>query len=100
MFTSLRCLNAACGAVAGMVKYATALPRESIVDLEGTVTCPEKPIEACSQSGVELRVASIRCISRAAPLPFEVIDAARSTAAIATAAEQGEQVCVYRGQQF
>lgn len=36
----------------GMVKYAAAIPRESIVDLEGEVTLPEKPIEACSQSGV------------------------------------------------
>lgn len=36
----------------GMVKYAAAIPRESIVDVEGEVTLPEKPVEACSQSQV------------------------------------------------
>ncbi len=36
----------------GMVKYATAIPRESIVDVEGELETPEAPIEACSQSQV------------------------------------------------
>lgn len=35
----------------GMVKYTAALPRESIVDVEGIVTCPEKPIVACRWAG-------------------------------------------------
>lgn len=36
----------------GMVKYASQIPKESIVDVEGLVTCPEKPIESCSQKDV------------------------------------------------
>jgi aspartyl-tRNA synthetase len=35
-----------------MVKYTSQIPKESIVDIEGLITCPEKPIEACSQSDV------------------------------------------------
>ena len=34
----------------GMVKYACAIPRESIVDVEATLVTPEAAIEACSQS--------------------------------------------------
>lgn len=124
----------------GMVKYASAIPRESIVDVEGRVTTPQAPIEACSQSQVggprpmgmrshpasvgrttaagvssegdlvnsrsspaslcphpffldpqvELSVTAIRVVSRAAPLPFEVTDAARSAEAVRKAAEAGE----------
>lgn len=36
----------------GMVKYASQIPRESIVDIEGLVTCPDKPVEGCSQGDV------------------------------------------------
>ena len=76
----------------GMVKYVVAIPRESIVDVEGTVTCPERPIEACSQAGVELQVTAVRCVSRAQPLPFEVTDAARSAAQVEAAAVGGQQL--------
>lgn len=53
MFVSLlrwcrRCLQ-------GMVKYASALPRESIVDVEGNLVKPEAAIEGCSQSQVRGR---------------------------------------------
>ncbi|PSC74260.1 aspartate-tRNA cytoplasmic [Micractinium conductrix] len=81
----------------GMVKYASALPRESIVDVEGTLAAPEAPIVGCSQSEVELHVTSIRCVSRASALPFEVTDAARSAEAVKAAAERGE-VAVTVGQ--
>ncbi len=40
----------------GMVKYASAIPRESIVDLEGRVVLPQAPIEACSQTQVRQRL--------------------------------------------
>ena len=157
-----------------MVKYASALPRESIVDVEGTLAAPEAPIVGCSQSEVrprgaagpvvwdvegeqgqgrgpwlvlrpvaaagargaggprtraclpaclpaglqrnlrspavafpacpvpprhqvELHVTSIRCVSRASALPFEVTDAARSAEAVKAAAERGE-VAVTVGQ--
>ena len=34
----------------GLVKYASALPRESIVDVEGSLAAPQAPVEGCSQS--------------------------------------------------
>ena len=36
----------------GMVKYASAIPRESIVDITGIVAKPNVPVEGCSQSEV------------------------------------------------
>lgn len=46
-----KCLCAAACAQ-GMVKYASALPRESIVDVEGKLAAPAAPVEGCSQSQV------------------------------------------------
>ncbi|WIA17369.1 hypothetical protein OEZ85_014230 [Tetradesmus obliquus] len=74
----------------GMVKYACGIPKESIVDVGGILTCPEAKIESATQKDVELQVTSIRVVSRAAALPFELVDAARSDAEIAAAAEKGE----------
>lgn len=74
----------------GMVKYASQLTRESIVDIEGLVTVPESPIASCSQSEVEIQCHGIKAISRAAVLPFEITDAAHSEAEIKAAAEKGE----------
>lgn len=37
-----------------MVKYATSLSKESIVDVEGVVTIPEKPITGSTQQQVDL----------------------------------------------
>ena len=39
----------------GMVKYASQIPRESIVDVEGTVAIPQNAVESCSQSEVRPR---------------------------------------------
>ena len=76
----------------GMVRYASNLSKESVVDLEGVVALPAEPVGACSQADVELKVTAVRCVSRAAsPLPFEVSDAARSARAIAEGAARGEQ---------
>ena len=36
----------------GMVKYASNLSRESIIDVEGTIAIPQEPIAACTQSEV------------------------------------------------
>lgn len=74
----------------GMVKYTSSIPKESIVDVIGKVVVPEAPVEACSQSGVEIQVTGIRCVSRADGLPFEVTDAARSAREVAAAAERGD----------
>ncbi|GIL88257.1 hypothetical protein Vretimale_14134 [Volvox reticuliferus] len=74
----------------GMVKYATQIPKESIVDVEGVITVPQQPIEACSQRDVELQVTAIHAVSRAAALPFELVDASRSEEEVRAAAERGE----------
>ena len=34
----------------GMVKYASTLTRETVVDIVGEVVCPEQPVVSCSQS--------------------------------------------------
>jgi aspartyl-tRNA synthetase len=39
----------------GMVKYASQITRESIVDIEGKVKVPASPITSCSQSEVSWR---------------------------------------------
>ena len=36
----------------GMVKYASTLSRESLVDLEGKVVVPKEPVASCSQTHV------------------------------------------------
>ena len=38
----------------GMVKYASAIPRESILDISGEVSVPEVPVGGCSCSQVRL----------------------------------------------
>jgi hypothetical protein len=35
-----------------MVKYAAAIPRESILEIEGLLTCPDAAITSCSQQEV------------------------------------------------
>lgn len=41
----------------GMVKYAQQLARESILDISGPVSIPEKPVEKCTQKAVRARAA-------------------------------------------
>lgn len=59
----------------GMVKYASSIPKESIVDVTGVVSKPLEPVASCTQSDVELKVTSIHVASAAQPLPFEIADA-------------------------
>lgn len=73
-----------------MVKYASGLTRESIVDVSGALVVPKEPIESCSIGSLELQVHSVHCVSRAALLPFEIADAARSEAEVSAAAARGE----------
>lgn len=37
----------------GMVKYAAGIPRESILDVEARVVCPDMLVEGCTQNEVE-----------------------------------------------
>jgi aspartyl-tRNA synthetase len=59
-----------------MIKYIGALPAESVVDVTGVVSCPETPIEAATQSLVELQVTSFHAVVKSqAALPFQMEDA-------------------------
>ena len=66
----------------GMVKWASALTRESVVDVKGLVVHPEVPIESCTQKEIEIVCREIHCISRSDPeLPFLIEDASRPDSA-------------------
>lgn len=75
-----------------MVKFATALSRESIVDVEGVISVPREPIKGASQQ-VEIQVRKIYCVNKAIPtLPINIEDAARSDADIEEALKKGQQL--------
>jgi aspartyl-tRNA synthetase len=101
-----------------MVRFATSLSKESILDVEGVVSIPKEPLKATTQqvshlldqivfSGlvglmnchfapsdwqVEIQVRKIYCINRSiATLPINLEDAARSEAEF----EKAEQVCLF-----
>lgn len=60
-----------------MIKYMTAVPCESIVDIVGRVVKPEKPILSCSQK-VELQIVKFFVVNRAVGrLPLQIADASR-----------------------
>lgn len=62
----------------GMIKYIAGLPVESVVDMEGTVTVPENPVESATQKMVEISITSLHCVSKAKQaLPFLMEDACR-----------------------
>ncbi|KAL2928236.1 Aspartate--tRNA ligase 2 cytoplasmic [Bienertia sinuspersici] len=75
-----------------MVKFANALSRESIVDVQGSVSVPADSIKGTSQQ-VEIQVCKIYCINRAVPtLPINIEDAARSEVDFAEAEKDGKQL--------
>ncbi|KAJ4776407.1 hypothetical protein LUZ62_015092 [Rhynchospora pubera] len=75
-----------------MVRFATSLTKESIVDVEGVISVPDKPITGATQQ-VEIQVRKLYCISRAAPnLPINIEDASRSETEFKKAEESGEQL--------
>lgn len=70
--------TASSGVSAEMVRYVSGLPAESIVDMEGTVTVPDRPVEACTQSFCEIRVTRFHCVTKAKrAMPFQLEDAMR-----------------------
>ncbi|KAL6547647.1 Aspartate--tRNA ligase 2, cytoplasmic [Orobanche hederae] len=74
-----------------MVKFATSLSRESIVDVEGVVSVPDQSITGATQQ-VEIQVRKLYCVNKAIPtLPINIEDAARSEVDIEMALEAGEQ---------
>ncbi|KAL3757882.1 hypothetical protein ACHAWU_002802 [Discostella pseudostelligera] len=61
-----------------MIKYMTGVPSESIVDVYGTVTVPQNPVEGATQSQVEIQVSTFHCVHKAtAAMPFQMEDACR-----------------------
>ncbi|PKA65826.1 Asparagine--tRNA ligase, chloroplastic/mitochondrial [Apostasia shenzhenica] len=75
-----------------MVKYATSLSRESIIDVEGVVSVPSEQIKGTTQQ-VEIQVRKLYCINRAvASLPINIEDAARSEEEIKEAEKVGEKL--------
>ena len=75
-----------------MVKYCASLPKETVVDVEAVVVAPPEPVASCTVSGLELHAVTVRAVSRSAPLPFDIADAARSDADVAAAAAAGTQL--------
>lgn len=64
-----------------MVKYISALPAESVVDVSGTVTATPEPVESATQKTVEIQILSCHCLSKADPnMPFQMEDACRPDA--------------------
>jgi aspartyl/asparaginyl-tRNA synthetase len=60
-----------------MVNYCSKVPKESIVEIVGEVTIPEKPVEGTTQNA-EIKVHSFIVISKSAPmLPFQIDDASQ-----------------------
>ncbi|KAL3765681.1 hypothetical protein ACHAW5_006361 [Stephanodiscus triporus] len=61
-----------------MIKFMTAVPSESVVDVCGTLTVPEKAVEGATQSDVEIQVTKFHCVHKAtAAMPFQMEDACR-----------------------
>lgn len=67
------------GSVSGaMIKYIDALPNESVVDIKGTVTVPDNPVESVTQKMVEIQISSFHCVCKVTQaLPFQMEDACR-----------------------
>jgi aspartyl-tRNA synthetase len=75
-----------------MLKFATGLSKESVIDIEGIVSVPSVVITGASQQ-VEVQVRKIYCVNRSASLlPISIEDAARSEAEIETALQDGVQL--------
>lgn len=60
-----------------MVKYASAISLESVIDVQVSVTVPDIPIQSATVKLLELNIHEIHVISRAQELPFLVEDAGR-----------------------
>lgn len=61
-----------------MVKYASSISLESVIDVCAVITRPDAPIVSASVKGFELSVVEVHVVSRAEELPFLVEDAGRN----------------------
>ena len=62
----------------GMIKYASSLSIESIIDIRAKVTKAATPVQSATMKNLELEIVQIHLISRAQELPFYVEDAGRN----------------------
>jgi aspartyl-tRNA synthetase len=61
-----------------MLKFVSNIPKESILDIKGSVQEVPKPIESCTQSSVEIVCAEVWVVSLSEPrLPLQIDDASR-----------------------
>lgn len=59
-----------------MIKYASGIPKESIIDVFGTCQVPAQAIQSSSITAFELQVVKVYTVSRSLPsLPFQIEDA-------------------------
>eukprot|EP00762_Andalucia_godoyi_P001932 ANDGO_05954.mRNA.1 Aspartate--tRNA ligase len=73
-----------------MVKFASGIPKESIVDVVALVSKPDQPIEKCSQKTIELHVRKLFVVSMSSSnLPIQLEDAMRPESE--TTAEDGTE---------
>ena len=63
-----------------MVKYASGIAMECIVDIYAEITAPAVPIESVTIKNLELQIKEIHVVSRAQDLPFMIEDAGRNDA--------------------
>mmetsp|Transcript_40528 Transcript_40528/g.41361 ORF Transcript_40528/g.41361 Transcript_40528/m.41361 type:complete len:600 (+) Transcript_40528:106-1905(+) len=63
-----------------MVKYASSIPSESVIDVYAQVTAPEIAVQGTTIKQFELKVQRIHTVSKSAELPFLVDDAGRGEA--------------------
>ncbi|GKY99310.1 hypothetical protein MPSEU_000886100 [Mayamaea pseudoterrestris] len=76
---------------AAMVKYIAGLPAESVVDMEGTLSVPDTPVESVTQKMVEVHITSFHCVCKAkTALPFQIEDAMRPEPADEAVGEYNE----------
>ena len=56
-----------------MIKYISATPPESVVDLTGVVVIPKNPIEKCTLKRVEIHISKFFVVNRGVPkLPIQI----------------------------
>ena len=74
------------------MKFLDGIPKESVLDVKGTVVVPDKPVESCSISEIEIAVENVIVINRTIEdLPFMIEDASRKLTAKETEAMDNDE---------
>lgn len=61
-----------------LLKFIEGVSKESIIDVQGTISKVAQPIVSCSQQNVELKIKQFWVVSAAEPrLPLQIEDASR-----------------------